>query len=194
MKADWTEMLLWQVPHVEAMWDKEVLLYSFDPLQHEHLKKEWDLAWNTWKSSDLFANCVQVSSPCYSRDVDNPEGAWGQGATTMMKGLEYFSFEERLRAGTALPREEEAQGRSYLYLSIPEGSMQRGQSQTFTGAQCRDKRQWSQTETQDVLFKHQEMLLYYAGDRALARKPYLNSDPTSDTVIPRIHKDPVLKI
>lgn len=64
------------------------------------------------------------------------------------------------KAWNVPPGEEEAQGRSYQCLQIPEERVQRGLSQAvFSGAQCLDKSQWAQTRTQEVLSKHQAALL-----------------------------------
>jgi len=39
----------------------------------------------------------------------------------------------------------------------------------FSGAQQQDKGQWAQTEAQEVPSEHEEKLLYFEGDRALAQ-------------------------
>jgi len=38
----------------------------------------------------------------------------------MIRGLEYLSYEERLRAGIVQPGEEKASGRPYCILPVPE--------------------------------------------------------------------------
>lgn len=44
-----------------------------------------------------------------------------------------------------------AQGGSHRCIQVPEGRLQRGQSQThFCGAQHQEKRRWAQSETQEV--------------------------------------------
>ena len=46
--------------------------------------------------------------------------------------------------------------------------MSRGQGQTlFSGARRRDKKQWAQTEAQEVPAEHEEELLHSEGDGAL---------------------------
>ncbi|KAK4826185.1 hypothetical protein QYF61_006129 [Mycteria americana] len=56
-----------------------------------------------------------------------------------------------------------------IYLQL-RGRVQRGWSQAlFSGAQCQTQGQWAQTETQEVPSKHQEILFYCKGDRALTQ-------------------------
>ena len=47
------------------------------------------------------------------------------------------------------------------HVQIPKGRVQRRWTQALSrGAQGQDKRQWAQTETQEVLFEHQETLFF----------------------------------
>lgn len=55
------------------------------------------------------------------------------------------------RYGIVQPAEERLKYRSYQCISIPDGRRQRTQSQTFLGSfQGNDKRQWPQTEMQEI--------------------------------------------
>ena len=82
-------------------------------------------------------------------------------------GLEHLSYEEKLRK---LRQPGEGSRGSHQCAQLLEGRMQRRQSQALSSAsQWQDKRQWAQTETQGVSSKHQEALLYCAGNGALAQ-------------------------
>ena len=52
-----------------------------------------------------------------------------------------------------------------IYVQILEESFNRGQSQThFSGEEWQDKRQWAQSETQEVPSEYEETLYYCEGD------------------------------
>lgn len=78
---------------------------------------------------------------------------------------------EAEKAVTAQPGETEAQGGSHPSCpQIPEGRVQRGWIQAlFSGTQCQDKRQWTQSRTQEVHSDHQAVLPCCLGDGAPAQ-------------------------
>lgn len=84
---------------------------------------------------------------------------------------EYLSWEKRLRDLELLTLEKRRlKGGSYQCLQILVGRVQGGQSQAlFSGFQCQNERQLSQTWTQEIPSKHQEVLLSSADNGALAQ-------------------------
>ncbi|KAK4806909.1 hypothetical protein QYF61_012630, partial [Mycteria americana] len=63
--------------------------------------------------------CIQLWSPQHNTNMDLLERVQRR-ATKMVRGLEYLSYEERLRElGLFQPGEEKALGRPYCYLSMP---------------------------------------------------------------------------
>ena len=70
--------------------------------------------------------------------------------------------------GLVLPEEEKAVREPNIYLQISEGWVSGGWGQAlFSNAQWQDKRQWAQTEAQEVPSEHEEELLPSEGDGAL---------------------------
>ena len=74
----------------------------------------------------------------------------------MLKDLGLFSLEK-------------AQGESHQCVQIPEGRVQRKWGQAlFSGVQ--DKRQWAQTETQQVPAEYKQNIFYCEGDQTLEER------------------------
>lgn len=78
----------------------------------------------------------------------------------MLKKLEYLSYEERPRMLGVLRR---LLGISSIYVN------------TQKDLAVKKEQEAADTETQKVPFKHQEILIYYKGDQALAQVPQRDS-------------------
>lgn len=102
----------------------------------------------------------QLLGSLYIRDMDILESIhWG--ATRMIKGQEHLSYEESLRDLELFSVET-------WRLGIPEGQSQA----LLSDDEQQDQRQWTQTETQEVLSERcfcQKTLFHCEGGRALAQ-------------------------
>ena len=67
--------------------------------------------------------CIQLWSPRYRKHMDLLECAQRR-ATKVMQGMEYLSYEDRLRAEAVQPGVEKAQGRPGSSLSLSKGELQ----------------------------------------------------------------------
>jgi len=87
----------------------------------------------------------------------------------MMKRLEHLSYEERLRdLGLFSPEKKQFKG-SHSHLCIAEGRVPKGWGQALSsGAQCQDKRQWTQTGIQGVSPERQQIFFQCTGAGLLA--------------------------
>jgi len=87
----------------------------------------------------------------------------------MIKGLEHFTYEERLRAVMFPHGKEKAQGslvNAYKYLK---GGCKADGVRHFWWCPAAGQWQWAQTETQEVPSEHQETLFHCEGDQELTQ-------------------------
>ena len=103
--------------------------------------------------------CPILGSPVWERHEE------------LTKELEHLSWDKIWGTGSIQHFSIQLRGDSYQCLSVPVGGGgQRERSlAAFSGAHCWDKRQWTQTGTQDVLTDYHKALLCCVSDRVLAQ-------------------------
>lgn len=118
--------------------------------------------------------CSVLGSSVQERDTkkqrlnDRCTGESSKGtATKTINVLEHVQG-KAVRAETAYPGEEKAQGDLLMYLNTCRESAKETEPGPVSGAQWQDQGQGAQTEARKVSSEHQEALFCCEGDRALA--------------------------